>query len=85
MIFGVIFAGIALTALIVFVEEVVVFIWKGRLINSYTNTYGNAVYVLFWHWLLIFLFISYWAALDVFLPKNKDRVALNIDFNTPQK
>lgn len=71
-------ASISLTALIMAVEEITVFIWKHRWINTYQNNYGNAWAVVFWHISLIFLSIAYWAALDVFIPKNKKSVDLNV-------
>lgn len=65
-------ASISLTALIMAVEEVTVLIWKHRWINTYQNIHGNAWAVIFWHIILIFLSIAYWAALDIFIPKNKE-------------
>lgn len=68
MIVMVFFAALALTALIIFVEEVITFIVKGRLINTYTNVYGNAVGVVGWHFLIVFFIVAYWSLLDVFHP-----------------
>ncbi|WP_057755667.1 hypothetical protein [Weissella kandleri] len=68
MIVMVFFAALALTALIIFVEEVIIFIVKGRLINTYTNVYGNAVGVVGWHFLIVFFIVAYWSLLDVFHP-----------------
>ncbi|MDR3241485.1 MAG: hypothetical protein LBT37_04880 [Lactobacillaceae bacterium] len=68
MIITVFFAASALTALIIVIEQVVVLIVKGRLINTYSNDYGNAWGVVMWHFLMIFLVISYWSLLEVFNP-----------------
>ncbi|MCM0582680.1 hypothetical protein H9L19_04575 [Weissella diestrammenae] len=68
MIITVFFAASALTALIISIEQVTVFVMKGRWINTYTNVYGNAWGVVLWHFLMIFLIISYWSLLEVFHP-----------------
>lgn len=69
MVVMVLCAALALTILIVLIEEIVVFIEKGRLINTYTNVYGNALGVIGWHFLIIFFIVAYWSLLDVFHPR----------------
>lgn len=84
MVIMVLCAALALTILIVLVEEIVVFIEKGRLINTYTNVYGNALGVIGWHFLIIFFIVAYWSLLDVFyprVPKDKYDVKHYLDLN----
>lgn len=61
-------ASIALTALIIGVEELIALIVVQRPINTYTNTYGNALQTVLWHFLIVFSLVSFWSALDTFIP-----------------
>ena len=61
-------AAIALTALIIGVEELIALIVVQRPINTYTNIYGNALQTVLWHFLIVFSLVSFWSALDTFIP-----------------
>lgn len=61
-------AAIALTALIIGVEELTALIVVQRPINTYTNIYGNALQTVLWHFLIVFSLVSFWSALDTFIP-----------------
>ena len=62
-------AAIALTALIIGVEEIVALITMHKFINTYTNVYGNAWATVFWHFLVVFFLVAYWSAVDTFIKK----------------
>lgn len=64
-------AALALTALIIGIEELVVVIMTHHFINTYTNIYGNALQTVIWHFLIIFVFIGFWSALDTLMPAHK--------------
>ena len=61
-------AAIALTALIIGVEELIALIVVQRPINTYTNIYGNALQTVLWHFLIVFSLVSFWSTLDTFIP-----------------
>lgn len=61
-------ATVALTALIITIEELVVLVIRRRLINTYTNIYGNAWTTILWHFLIIFIAVGFWSAIDTFIP-----------------
>lgn len=61
-------AAISLTALIIGVEELIALIVVQRPINTYTNIYGNALQTVLWHFLIVFSLVSFWSALDTFIP-----------------
>lgn len=66
-------ASIALTALIIAVEEVVILVIQKRPINTYSNIYGNALTTIFWHFLIIFISVGFWSALDTFIPLHTEK------------
>ncbi|MCW0953787.1 hypothetical protein OIT44_06960 [Weissella ceti] len=59
-------AAVALTTLIIGVEELISLIVVQRPINTYTNAYGNALQTVLWHFLIVFVVVAFWAALDTF-------------------
>jgi hypothetical protein len=65
-------AAVALTTLIIAVEELLSLIVLQRTINTYTNVYGNAFQTVLWHYLIVFIIVAFWAALDTFVPESKD-------------
>lgn len=65
-------AAVALTTLIIAVEELISLIVLQRTINTYTNVYGNAFQTFLWHYLIVFIIVAFWAALDTFVPEYKD-------------
>lgn len=64
-------AAIALTALIIAVEEIVALITMQHLINTYTNIYGNAWPTALWHFIVFFSLVAFWSSLDTFVPEPK--------------
>lgn len=65
-------AEVALTTLIIGVEELISLVILQRPINTYTNTYGNAFQTVLWHYLIVFVVVAFWAALDTFIPEPQD-------------
>lgn len=65
-------AAVALTTLIIGVEELISLVILQRPINTYTNTYGNAFQTVLWHYLIVFVVVAFWAALDTFIPEPQD-------------
>ncbi|CAM4255412.1 hypothetical protein [Weissella hellenica] len=65
-------AAIALTALVIGVEEIIALIFAQRFINTYTNVYGNAWLTIFWHFTIVFSLVTFWSAVDTFIPENKE-------------
>jgi len=65
-------AAIALTALVIGVEEVITLIFAQRLINTYTNIYGNAWSTIFWHFTIVFSLVTFWSAVDTFIPEKNN-------------
>ena len=61
-------AAIALTALIIGIEELIALVVVQRPINTYTNVYGNALQTVLWHFLIVFSLVSFWSAVDTFIP-----------------
>lgn len=61
-------AAVALTSLIIAIEQLVALIFVHHTINTYTNVYGNAYQTIFWHFLIIFFLVAFWSALDTFTP-----------------
>jgi len=68
-------AAVVLTTLIIAVEEVISLIAVQRPINTYTNVYGNAAQTIVWHFLIVFIVVTFWAALDTFVPETPDKDA----------
>lgn len=62
-------AAVVLTTLIIGVEELISLIVLQRPINTYNNTYGNALQTVLWHYLIVFAVVAFWAALDTFTPE----------------
>lgn len=65
-------AAVALTILIIVLEEVIALIAVHRPINTYTNVYGNAILTVIWHFIIVFSLVAYWSALDTFVDQEKD-------------
>lgn len=65
-------AAVALTTLIIGVEELISLILLQRPINTYTNVYGNAFQTVLWHFLIVFVVVAFWAGLDTFTPEPQD-------------
>ena len=61
-------AAIALTAFIIGIEELIALVVVQRPINTYTNVYGNALQTVLWHFLIVFSLVSFWSAVDTFIP-----------------
>ena len=57
-----------LTALIIGIEELIALVVVQRPINTYTNVYGNALQTVLWHFLIVFSLVSFWSAVDTFIP-----------------
>ncbi len=67
LIFVILISTGMVTFLIISIEELVVFIIKHRLINTYSNVYNNSLETVLWHFCIVLTIIGFWSAIDTFL------------------
>lgn len=69
LLIGAVLAAAVLTVLVIAVEEVIALVFAQRLINTYTNVYGNAWTTIAWHFVIVFSLVTFWSAVDTFIPE----------------